>query len=151
MTRNRRIVRDFLILLLALLQEATLVFALAAACFLFAVWIRRAGDAILACYTLLGLGYLAVRNLPASLPHIVSGTKQGWAFAWRSLMAAEIYIVLTDASGLGYFLHHGRELGDRAQVFGIMVLIIVIGFAADKLLFSPWETFLRRRWGLSKS
>ncbi len=89
--------------------------------------------------------------IPASLPHIVSGTKQGWAFAWRSLMAAEIYIVLTDASGLGYFLHHGRELGDRAQVFGIMFLIIIIGFAADKLLFSPWETFLRRRWGLSKS
>jgi len=89
--------------------------------------------------------------IPASLPHIVSGTKQGWAFAWRSLMAAEIYVALTDAVGLGYVLHHGRELGDRSQVFGIMFVIIVIGFAADKLLFSPWETFLRRRWGLARS
>ena len=90
--------------------------------------------------------------IPASLPHIVSGTKQGWAFAWRSLMAAEIYITIADAAGgLGWVLHHGRELGDRSQVFGIMAVIIVIGFAADKVIFSPWEQFLRRRWGLAKS
>lgn len=89
--------------------------------------------------------------VPASLPHIVSGTKQGWAFAWRSLMAAEIYISIITASGLGHLLHYGRELQAMDQVLGIMLVIIVIGFAADKLLFSPWETFLRRRWGLSKN
>ena len=89
--------------------------------------------------------------IPASLPHIVSGTKQGWAFAWRSLMAAEIYVTIIDASGLGHVLHYGRELGDRSQVLGIMFVIILIGFIADKALFSPWETFLRRRWGLAKS
>jgi NitT/TauT family transport system permease protein len=89
--------------------------------------------------------------IPASLPHIVSGTKQGWAFAWRSLMAAEIYISIITASGLGHVLHYGRELGDMKQVLGIMLVIIIIGFAADKLLFSPWENFLRRRWGLSRN
>lgn len=88
--------------------------------------------------------------IPASLPHIVSGTKQGWAFAWRSLMAAEIYITIISASGLGHVLHYGRELGDMNQVLGIMLVIIFIGFTADKLLFSPWESFLRKRWGLAR-
>jgi NitT/TauT family transport system permease protein len=89
--------------------------------------------------------------VPASLPHIVSGTKQGWAFAWRSLMAAEIYVTILTGFGLGHLLHYGRELHAMDQVVGLMLLIIFIGFAADKLLFSPWERFLRRRWGLSTS
>jgi NitT/TauT family transport system permease protein len=89
--------------------------------------------------------------VPASLPHIVSGTKQGWAFAWRSLMAAEIYVTIIESSGLGHLLHYGRELHAMDQVVGLMILIIFIGFSADKLIFSPWERFLRRRWGLSQS
>lgn len=89
--------------------------------------------------------------VPASLPHIISGTKQGWAFAWRSLMAAEIYVTIVGADGLGHLLHFGRELHAMDQVVGVMLLIIFIGFAADKVLFSPWERFLRRRWGLSPS
>ena len=48
--------------------------------------------------------------LPASLPFIVSGMKQGWAFAWRSLMAAEIYVTILTGFGLGHLLHYGREL-----------------------------------------
>ena len=88
---------------------------------------------------------------PASLPHIVSGTKQGWAFAWRSLMAAEIYVTILSGFGLGHLLHYGRELHAMDQVVGLMLLIIFIGFAADKVIFAPWETFLRKRWGLSKS
>jgi len=89
--------------------------------------------------------------VPASLPHIVSGTKQGWAFAWRSLMAAEIYVTILGANGLGHLLHFGRELHAMDQVVGLMLLIIFIGFAADKVLFSPWERFLHRRWGLRES
>lgn len=88
--------------------------------------------------------------VPASLPYIVGGTKQGWAFAWRSLMAAEIYITIITASGLGHVLHYGRELLAMDQVLGVMLVIILIGFAADKAIFSPWESFLRRRWGLSR-
>jgi len=90
-------------------------------------------------------------NLPASLPFIVSGIKQGWAFAWRSLMAAEIYVTVLTGFGLGFLLHNGRELGAMDQVVGIMLVIVVIGLLADKILFSPWERFLHRRWGTVKS
>jgi len=85
--------------------------------------------------------------LPASLPFIVSGMKQGWAFAWRSLMAAEIYVTILTGFGLGQLLHFGRELNAMDQVIGVMLVIVVIGVLADKLLFSPWENFLHRRWG----
>ncbi len=87
--------------------------------------------------------------LPASLPFIVSGMKQGWAFAWRSLMAAEIYVTILTGFGLGHLLHYGRELNAMEQVIGVMLMIVGIGVAADKILFSPWESFLHRRWGTS--
>lgn len=87
--------------------------------------------------------------LPASLPHLVNGTKQGWAFAWRSLMAAEIYVTVLTGFGLGHLLHYGRELHAMDQVAAVMLVILLIGFAADKALFTPWERFLRRRWGLT--
>ena len=86
--------------------------------------------------------------LPASLPFIVSGMKQGWAFAWRSLMAAEIFVTILTGFGLGQLLHFGRELGSMEQVIGIMVVVVVIGLLADKIFFSPIERFLHRRWGL---
>jgi NitT/TauT family transport system permease protein len=85
--------------------------------------------------------------LPAALPYVVSGMKQGWAFAWRSLMAAEIFVTILTGFGLGQLLQYGRELSAMDQVIGVMVVIVVIGLAADKLLFSPWERYLHRRWG----
>jgi NitT/TauT family transport system permease protein len=85
--------------------------------------------------------------LPASLPFIVSGIKQGWAFAWRSLMAAEIYVTILTGFGLGQLLNYGRDLHQMDQVIGIMLVIVLIGLLADKILFSPWERFLHRRWG----
>ena len=88
--------------------------------------------------------------LPASLPFIVSGMKQGWAFAWRSLMAAEIYVTILTGFGLGHLLHYGRELNAMEQVVAIMLMIVLIGLLADKVLFSPWEKFLHRRWGTGK-
>lgn len=88
--------------------------------------------------------------LPASLPFIVSGMKQGWAFAWRSLMAAEIFVTILTGFGLGHLLHYGRELNAMEQVVGIMLIIVLIGLLADKVLFSPWERFLHRRWGTEK-
>jgi NitT/TauT family transport system permease protein len=89
--------------------------------------------------------------VPAALPFIISGMKQGWAFAWRSLMAAEIYVTILTGFGLGHLLHYGRELQAMDQVVGIMLVIIVIGLLADKVLFSPWERFLHRRWGTEKA
>jgi NitT/TauT family transport system permease protein len=89
--------------------------------------------------------------LPASLPFLVSGMKQGWAFAWRSLMAAEIYVTILTGFGLGHLLHYGRELNAMDQVIGIMLVIIFIGLLADKIFFSPWERFLHRRWGTGRT
>jgi NitT/TauT family transport system permease protein len=88
--------------------------------------------------------------LPASLPFIVSGMKQGWAFAWRSLMAAEIYVTILTGFGLGHLLHYGRELNAMEQVVAVMLVLVLIGLLADKILFSPWEKFLHRRWGTEK-
>ena len=89
-------------------------------------------------------------TFPASLPFIISGMKQGWAFAWRSLMAAEIYVTIITGFGLGHLLHYGRELNDMAQVLGIMLVIVIVGLLADKLLFAPAERFVHRRWGTGR-
>jgi NitT/TauT family transport system permease protein len=89
--------------------------------------------------------------LPAALPFVVTGMKQGWAFAWRSLMAAEIYVTIITGFGLGHLLHYGRELHAMEQVVGIMLVIVLIGLAADRALFGPWERLLHRRWGTAKS
>lgn len=87
--------------------------------------------------------------LPASLPFLLTGMKQGWAFAWRSLMAAEIYVTILSGFGLGHLLHYGRELNAMDQVIGVMVVIVVIGLAVDKCLFAPLEHVLHERWGTS--
>jgi NitT/TauT family transport system permease protein len=83
-------------------------------------------------------------------PFLVTGMKQSWAFAWRSLMAAEIYVTILTGFGLGQLLHFGRELNSMEQVIGVMAVIVVIGLLADKILFSPWERFLHHRWGTAK-
>jgi NitT/TauT family transport system permease protein len=85
--------------------------------------------------------------LPASLPVVVGGMKQGWAFAWRSLMAAEIFVTIVTGMGLGNLLHNGRDLMAMDQVLGIMAVIVLVGLAADKVVFAPAERWLRRRWG----
>ena len=89
--------------------------------------------------------------LPASLPFVVSGMKQGWAFAWRSLMAAEIYVTILTGYGLGHLLHFGRELNSMDQVIGVMIVIVLIGLLADRVMFSPWERFLHHRWGTARA
>lgn len=88
--------------------------------------------------------------LPASAPFVVSGLKQGWAFAWRSLMSAEIFVPVLTGFGLGQLLHFGRELNSMDQVLGIMFLILLIGLLTDKLIFSPLEGAMHRRWGTGK-
>jgi len=87
---------------------------------------------------------------PASMPFVISGMKQGWAFAWRSLMAAEIYVTILTGMGLGHLLHYGRELHEMDQVLGIMLVIVLVGLLADKLLFAPAERFVHRRWGTGR-
>jgi NitT/TauT family transport system permease protein len=83
--------------------------------------------------------------LPAALPAILSGLKQGWSFAWRSLMAGELlYFTLS----LGNLLQTGRDLNDAAQVMAVMLLIVIVGVSIDQILFAPLERRVRARWGL---
>ncbi|HTV00690.1 MAG TPA: ABC transporter permease [Luteitalea sp.] len=82
--------------------------------------------------------------LPAAFPTILAGLKQGWAFAWRSLMAAEL---LYFSLSLGNLLQTGRDLNDAAQVMAVMVLIIAVGVAFNQLLFAPLERRVAERWG----
>ncbi len=84
--------------------------------------------------------------LPASLPYIVSGLKQGWAFAWRSLISGEMIFV---SLGLGQLLMMGRDLNDMSQVIAVMLLIIAIGYVVDGLVFKTIERHLQRKWGLA--
>ena len=85
---------------------------------------------------------------PAALPQLFSGMKQGWAFAWRSLMAAEIYVTVMSGLGLGQLLHYGRELHAMEQVIGVMVVILAIGLFLDRLVFVPIEQRLRTSRGI---
>lgn len=84
--------------------------------------------------------------LPASLPYLLTGLKQGWAFAWRSLIAGEMIFV---SLGLGQLLMMGRDLNDMSQVIAVMILIVAIGFLVDGLVFKTLERRLRNKWGLS--
>ena len=84
--------------------------------------------------------------LPAALPSIITGLKQGWTFAWRSLMAAELIYVTVSLGGL---LEDGRDLGDTAQVFAIMLIIVIIGILIESIIFGPLERNVRKRWGLT--
>jgi NitT/TauT family transport system permease protein len=96
-------------------------------------------------------GLRAARHivLPAALPGYLGGLKQGWAFAWRSLMAAEL---ITQSprlgTGLGQLLETGRDLYDVPLMFGMIICILLVGVAIDQLLFSPLERVVLRRRGL---
>src|SRR6266404_6575360 len=84
--------------------------------------------------------------LPASLPYIVSGLKQGWAFAWRSLISGEMIFV---SLGLGQMLMMGRDLNDMSLVIAVMILIVAIGYIVDGLVFRTIERRLQQKWGLT--
>ncbi len=92
-----------------------------------------------------GLAIYTQVMLPAALPTIISGLKQGWSFAWRSLMAAEL---LYYSLSLGNLLQTGRDLNDAALVMAVMVVIISFGVCIDRFIFSPIENRVRERWGL---
>jgi NitT/TauT family transport system permease protein len=87
--------------------------------------------------------------LPAALPGYLAGLKQGWAFSWRSLMAAEIIAVGgTIGFGLGSMLQQSRELADLAGVLGTILVILFIGILIELLFFGPLERRMLQRRGL---
>lgn len=83
--------------------------------------------------------------LPASLPSLVSGLKQGWSFAWRALMAGE---VMAASIGLGYTLNLGRDLGDINQIMLIIIVIIALGIIIDKFIFTFMEDRIYKKRGM---
>jgi len=105
---------------------------------------------IRAAKTMGAKGFNLYRNviIPASLPSIVSGLKQGWSFAWRALMAGEM---ISATKGLGQVLMVGRDLADISQVMAVMLVIVVLGVGVDKLIFGRIEINIRERWGLDKA
>lgn len=96
-------------------------------------------------------GLAGVRHvlLPAALPGYLAGLKQGWAFSWRSLMAAELIVNAPDlGTGLGQLLEQGRELQDMSWVLAAILLILIVGIGIELLIFAPIERRVLRSRGL---
>ena len=96
-------------------------------------------------------GLSAARHvlLPAALPGYVGGLRQGWAFSWRSLMAAELIVNSPElGQGLGQLLDTGRNLNDMSLVFAGILGILVVGIAVELCVFAPIERSVLRRRGL---
>lgn len=83
--------------------------------------------------------------VPAAFPYMISGFKQGWAFAWRGVIGAEL---LFSFLGLGFLLNVGRQLNDVSQVIAMMIIIMLIGILIDGLIFKRLEDKVMARWGL---
>ncbi len=83
--------------------------------------------------------------IPAAFPYMISGFKQGWAFAWRGVIGAEI---LFSFLGLGFLLNVGRQTIDVSQVIAVMVVIMTIGIIVDGIVFKRIENKVMSRWGL---
>ena len=86
--------------------------------------------------------------VPASMPAFASSLRQGFSFAWRSLMGAEL-IFMVKGQGVGYLLHQGREFADVAQVVGMMVVMVGVGIVLDRAAFAPLERRVHARFGLA--
>jgi NitT/TauT family transport system permease protein len=95
-------------------------------------------------------GFSSLRHvvIPAALPSVLSGLKQGWAFAWRSLMAAEIITNFPGGNGLGFVLKTSQDLADYIGVYEAMIMIFIVGVAIDSLFFGTAVSAVRRRYGL---
>lgn len=101
----------------------------------------------------LGAGRLASARhilLPAALPGFLGGLKQGWAFSWRSLMAAELIATSPQLGvGLGQYLHNGMSLSDMSMVMAAIILILFVGIGIELLVFRPLEKTVLRARGLT--
>jgi NitT/TauT family transport system permease protein len=86
--------------------------------------------------------------LPASLPAFVAGLKQGWAFAWRSLMAGELLVILANRPSIGARLQFARELSDAPGLLALMIVVLAIGIVVDGT-FNQVDGAMRRRRGLT--
>jgi NitT/TauT family transport system permease protein len=100
-------------------------------------------------YGLKGLSYVFKILVPAAFPSILTGLKIGWAFAWRTLIAAElVFGVSSGQGGLGWFIFENRNLLDIPSVFAGLLTVIIIGLVVENLIFRTIERKTIRKWGL---
>lgn len=96
-----------------------------------------------------GVQHYTLLVVPAALPMFVSGLKQGWAFAWRSLMAGELLVIINQQNSIGWALSQARQLNDAERLLSYIIIVLVIGILID-VLFNWADRALRRRWGLTQ-
>ncbi|MDB5924267.1 MAG: transporter permease protein [Betaproteobacteria bacterium] len=100
-------------------------------------------------YGLSGPRYVAQILMPAAFPSILTGMKIGWAFAWRTLIAAElVFGVSSGTGGLGWFIYENKNQLEIANVFAGLFSVIIIGLIVENLVFQTVEKRTVRRWGM---
>ncbi|HUC64843.1 MAG TPA: ABC transporter permease [Stellaceae bacterium] len=102
-------------------------------------------------YGLKGIGYVARILVPAALPAILTGLKVGWAFAWRTLIAAElVFGVSSGSGGLGWYIYENKNELDTANVFAGLFTVIIIGLFIESVVFRAIENSTVRKWGMQQ-
>jgi NitT/TauT family transport system permease protein len=102
-------------------------------------------------YGLRGIPYVMKILIPAAFPSILAGLKIGWAFAWRTLIAAElVFGVSSRSGGLGWFIFENRNQLETANVFAGLFTVIVIGLLVESVVFRSVEARTVRRWGMQR-
>jgi len=100
-------------------------------------------------YGLSGLGYVRRILIPAAFPSILTGLKIGWAFAWRTLIAAElVFGVSSGSGGLGWYIYENKNQLEIPSVFAGLFTVIVIGLIVENVIFRTVEARTVRRWGM---
>ncbi|HEY7944506.1 MAG: ABC transporter permease [Burkholderiales bacterium] len=100
-------------------------------------------------YGLRGLPYVGRILIPAAFPSILTGLKIGWAFAWRTLIAAElVFGVSSGSGGLGWFIYENKNQLEIANVFAGLFTVILIGLLVENVIFRTIEERTVRRWGM---
>ena len=101
-------------------------------------------------YGLRSLRYVALILIPAAFPSILTGLKVGWAFAWRTLIAAElVFGVSSGNGGLGWFIYENKNELNIANVFAGLLTVIIIGLLVENVIFRTIESRTIRRWGMA--
>jgi NitT/TauT family transport system permease protein len=102
-------------------------------------------------YGLTGMSYVLRILVPAAFPSILTGLKIGWAFAWRTLIAAElVFGVSSGQGGLGWFIFENRNLLDIPAVFAGLLTVIIIGLIVENLVFQTIERHTIKKWGMKE-
>ena len=102
-------------------------------------------------YGLRGLPYVFQILIPAAFPSILTGLKIGWAFAWRTLIAAElVFGVSSGSGGLGWFIFENRNQLETANVFAGLLTVILIGLFVENVIFATIQDRTVRRWGMQQ-